>query len=74
MDNDPSKNAYQVGIAARLGVDPRRVGCQVRGGPTGGFHLDVSLDGKDLTGPQQRLVMEYLEEAFHGTKPTVIDG
>jgi hypothetical protein len=71
---DPSKNEYQVGIAHRLKVDPHRVNCAVRVGPKGGFLVDIQVDGRDLNGTEQRLVAEYLEEAFHGIAPKTVDG
>jgi len=69
--SDPNKNAYLLGIAQRLNVDPHRVVCDVRIGPSGGLLIDVNLDGRDLTGPQMKLVTEYLQEAFHGILPRV---
>jgi hypothetical protein len=71
---DPAKNAYQVGIAHRLRVDPKRVNCIVSLNPKGGFLIDVAVDGRDLTGPEQKLVGEYLEEALHGLKPSIVNG
>lgn len=71
---DPNKNAYLLGIAARLSLDPHRVECNVRMGPGGGLLLDVRIDGRDPTGPEMMLIAEYLEEAFHGIKPRVVDG
>lgn len=68
---DPNKNAYLLGIAQRLKVDPHRVECNVRMGPGGGILLDVRLDGRDLTGEEERLAMEYLHEAFHGIQPRI---
>ena len=68
---DPNKNAYLLGIAHRLGLDPHRVECDVRISPTGGLLLDVRVDGRGLDGLQERIVAEYLEEAFHGMKPRV---
>ena len=68
---DPMKNAYLLGIAARLKVSPDRVECNVRVGPGGGLLLDVRLDGRDLRGDEERLVTEYLQEAFHGIMPRV---
>lgn len=59
---DPTKNAYQVGIAHRLRVDPRRVNCNVRAGQRGGFEIDVMVDGRDLNAVERRIVQEYLEE------------
>jgi len=69
--SDPNKNAYLLGIAQRLHVDPHRVECNVRIGHSGGLLIDVRLDGRDLTGPEQTLVTEYLHEAFHGIAPRV---
>ena len=60
-----------LGIAQRLNVDPHRVVCDVRIGPSGGLLIDVNLDGRDLTGPQMKLVTEYLQEAFHGILPRI---
>ena len=71
---DPNKNAYQVGIAHRLRVEPKRVNCFLRINPQGGFLIDVQVDGRDLNGVEQKLVAEYLEEALHGFKPTLVDG
>ena len=68
---DPNKNAYLLGIAARLHIDPHRVECNVRMGPGGGLLLDVRIDGRDPNGSEMRLISEYLEEAFHGIKPRV---
>ena len=68
---DPNKNAYLLGIAQRLRVDPHRVECNVRIGPSGGLLVDVRLDGKDLIPSEQRLVAEYLHEAFHGIAPRI---
>ena len=65
------KNAYLIGIAHRLKVAPTRIDCNVKPSKTGGLLLEVLLDGRDLTGEQERLAMEYLEEAFHGIKPRV---
>ena len=59
---DPKKNAYQVGIAFRLKVDPRRVNCIVRAGSNGGFLIDVAVDGRDLNPTEQKIVAEYFEE------------
>jgi hypothetical protein len=72
ITNDPSKNAYVLGIAHRLKVDPHRVVCRVRIGDTGGFLLDVMVDGRDLTPIEERLVVEYLQEEFHGILPNVV--
>ncbi len=71
---DPFKNTYTMGIAARLHLDPHRVQCNVRVGQGGGLLLDVLIDGRDPSGPEMRLIEEYLEEAFHGIKPRVVDG
>lgn len=68
---DPFKNAYLLGIAERLKVDPHRVDCQVRIGPGGGLLVDVAVDGRDPTGPEEKVIAEFLEEAFHGLKPRV---
>jgi hypothetical protein len=70
---DPYKNAYLLGIAARLHLEPQRVECNVRVGPTGGILLDIRIDGRDPTGAEETLIAEYLEEAFHGTKPRVLN-
>lgn len=71
---DPSKNAYQVGIAFRLRVDPRRVECRVSAAPGGGFLLDVRVDGRDLNAIERQLVDEYLHEEFHDIRPVIVDG
>ncbi len=68
---DPSKNAYQVGIAYRLKVDPKRVNVIVRAGPKGGFLIDVAVDGRDLNAAEQRLVSEYLEEEMR-LRPKIV--
>jgi hypothetical protein len=68
---NPYSNEYLIGISQRLSVDPHRVECQVRIGPGGGFLLDVRVDGRDLNSHEERLVKEYLEEAFHGLSPRV---
>jgi hypothetical protein len=70
---DPSKNAYQVGIAFRLKVDPRRVNCIVRVNPKGGFLIDVQVDGRDLNATERRIVDEYFEEELR-MKPVIVDG
>jgi hypothetical protein len=71
---DPSKNAYQVGIAHRLQVDPLRVNVIVRANPNGGgFLIDVAVDGRDLNAVEQRMVAEYFEEAMYGLKPRIVD-
>ena len=69
---DPTKNAYQVGIAFRLKVDPKRVNCIVRAASNGGFLIDVQVDGRDLNSSERRIVSEYFEEELHGLKPTVV--
>jgi hypothetical protein len=61
---NPGHSQYLLDIAKRLGVDPHRVHCVLKLREGGGFLIDVGVDGKDLTGPQIRIVMEYLEEAF----------
>ena len=72
---DPSKNAYQVGIAYRLKVDPTRVNCFVRMNPQGvGFLVDVQVDGRDLNAAEQRIVGEYLQEEMFGVPTTIVDG
>ncbi len=69
---DPQKNAYQVGIAYRLKVDPKRVNVIVRANPKGGLLIDVSVDGRDLNAAEQRIVAEYFEEEMHGIKPKIV--
>jgi hypothetical protein len=71
---DPNNNAYLLGIAQRLKVDPHRVACNVRIGPGGGLLVDVAVDGRNPTGPEEKIIAEYLEEAFHGIKPRVVEG
>lgn len=66
---DPNKNSYLIAIAARLKVDPHRVDCDVRIAPTGGLLIDVKVDGRDLRSDEEKLVVEYLQEAFHGILP-----
>ncbi len=70
---DPTKNVaanpftsqYVLDIAKRLGIARRRVRCELSlREKKDGFLLDVEVDGKDLTGRQSRIVMEYLEETF----------
>jgi hypothetical protein len=68
---NPGKSQYLLDIAKRLGVDPHRVHCELGLREGGGFLIDVGVDGKDLTGPQIRIVMEYLEEAFR-TDPRAV--
>ena len=70
---DPSKNAYQVGIAHRLKVEPYRINCILRAGFGGGFLIDVRVDGRDLNATERALVDEYFEEAF-GIRPKIVDG
>lgn len=70
---DPFKNAYLLGIAARLHLDPHQVECNVRVSPSGGLLIDVRVNGRDPSGPEMTLISEYLEEAFHGVKPRVLD-
>ena len=70
---DPSKNAYQVGIAFRLRVDPRRVNCIVRANPKGGFLIDVAVNGRDLNAVEQRIVQDYFEEEMK-LRPLIVDG
>lgn len=70
--SDPFKNAYLLGIAERLKVDPHRVECNFRINPKGGFLLDIRLDGRELSGPDERIVFEYLHEAFHDVRPVVV--
>lgn len=70
---DPTKNAYQVGIAHRLRVDPHRVNCHVRPGPMGRFLVDVLVDGRDLNAVERRIVQEYLEEEMRSL-PIQTDG
>ena len=70
---DPSKNAYQVGIAHRLKVEPHRVNCILQVGPGGCFLIDVRMDGRDLNATERSLVDEYFEEAF-GPRPRIVDG
>lgn len=59
---DPSKNAYQVGIAYRLKVDPRRVNVIIRTNPKGGVFIDVAVDGNDLNSTEAEIVRQYFEE------------
>ena len=70
---DPRKNAYQVGIAYRLKVEPQRVNCIVRANPKGGILIDVAVDGRDLNAEEQRVVAEFFEEEMHGIKPRIVD-
>jgi hypothetical protein len=65
------RNAYTMGIAQRLKVDPWRVDCDFKVRPGGGFLFEIRVDGRDLTGAEESLVKEYLEEAFHGIKPRI---
>ena len=74
VTKNPFHSAYLLEIAARLKVDPHRVQCELAPRQGGGFLIDVAVDGRDLTGPEIRIVMEYLEEAFHGTPPRAIGG
>ena len=67
--HNPFSSAYLLGIAERLKVDPHRVQCLLSPRKGGGFLMEVAVDGRDLTGQEERIVMEYLEEAFHGTPP-----
>ncbi len=69
---DPKKNAYQVGIAHRLKVDPKRVNVIVRAGPKGGILIDVAVDGRDLNQTEQKIVAEYFEEEMHGVPPLIV--
>jgi hypothetical protein len=56
---------YVLDIAKRLGIAPLRVRCELSlREKKDGFLLDVEVDGKDLTGRQSRIVMEYLKETF----------
>ncbi len=68
---DPIKNAYQVGIAHRLNIDPRRVNVIVRTGPTGGILMHLAVDGRDLNAVEKRLVDEYFAE--EGLEARVVD-
>jgi len=70
---DPSKNAYQVGIAFRLRVDPRRVNCIVRANPKGGFLIDVMVNGRDLNAVEQKIVQDYFEEEMK-LRPLIVEG
>lgn len=69
---DPHKNAYQVGIAHRLNVDPKRVNVIIRVNPKGGVLIDVALDGRDLTAQQAELVRQYFEEDMNGAQPLIV--
>ena len=69
---DPRKNAYQVGIAYRLKVEPQRVNVIVRVNPKGGVFIDVAVDGRDLNAEEQRIVSEYFEEEMRGIKPQIV--
>ena len=69
---DPHKNAYQVGIAYRLKIDPKRVNVIVRVNPKGGVFIDVAVDGRDLNATEQRIVSEYFEEEMGGTPPRLV--
>jgi hypothetical protein len=71
---DPQKNAFQVGIAFRLKVDPRRVNCFVNPGEGGAFNIKVQVDGRDLNVIEQRIVDEYLQEQFPNISVRIIDG
>jgi len=71
---DPFKNAYLLGIAALLRVEPHRVRCDVTIGKGGGLVLNVTVDDRDLTGGEERLVLEFLHEQFHGVLPRVEGG
>ncbi len=68
---DPRKNAYQVGIAFRLKVDPRRINCIVRANPKGGFLIDVAVDGRDLNATEAEIVKQYFEEEMRLTPQVV---
>ena len=69
---DPTKNAYQVGIAYRLKVDPKRVNVIIRNNPKGGILIDVAVDGRDLNAVEQRIVAEFFEQEMHGTVPQIV--
>lgn len=70
---DPKKNAYQVGIAYRLKVDPRRVNCIFRMNPEGGgFLIDVAVDGRDLNPTEAEIVRQYFEEEMYGAPSKVV--
>jgi hypothetical protein len=70
---DPQKNAYQVGIAYRLKVDPKRVNVIVRVNPNGGGMLiDVAVDGRDLNAQEAEMVRQYFEEEMHGVQPRIV--
>lgn len=70
---DPNKNAYQVGIAFRLKIDPKRVNVIVRSGPKGAVLIDVAVDGRDLNTQEQRIVAEYFEQEMHGVPARIVD-
>ena len=69
---DPHKNAYQVGIAYRLKVDPKRVNVIVRVNPKGGILIDVAVDGRDLTANEAEIVRQYFEEEIHGSPSQIV--
>jgi hypothetical protein len=69
---DPIRNAYQVGIAHRLKVDPRRVNVIIRTNPQGGVFVDVAVDGRDLNATEQRIVEEYFTEELGGARPRIV--
>jgi hypothetical protein len=69
---DPHKNAYQVGIAYRLKIDPKRVNVIIRPNPNGGIFADVAVDGRDLNAVEQRIVLEYFEEEMRGDKVPIV--
>jgi hypothetical protein len=71
--DDPNTNAYRLGIAARLHIDPHRVQCVPSIGPDHSIHLGIRIDGRDPTGQENRLILEYLEEEFFGAKPRIVD-
>lgn len=70
---DPIKNAYQVGIAHRLKIDPKRVNVIVRTNPKGGMLVHVAVDGRDLNASERRLVDEYWRQEIPGSEPVIVD-
>jgi hypothetical protein len=74
VTKNPFSSTYLLDIAQRLRVDPHRVQCVLSIKAGGGFLIDVAIDGRDLTGPETRTVLDYFEEAFNGTPLKAVDG